>query len=53
MTGEQAPINKIVDKFYLGWLVRLLYNPREYFIRTILSFKLLKYFFKGNVKIYK
>jgi len=53
MTGEQAPINKIVDKFYLGWLVRLLHNPREYFIRTILSFKLLKYFFKGCIKIYK
>ena len=25
-TGDQAPINDFIDKFYLGWLVRLLFN---------------------------
>ena len=53
MTGEQAPINKVVDKYFLGWLIRLLYNPKKYLRRTLISFKVLKYFLKGEIKIYK
>ena len=26
-TGDQAPINDFIDKFYLGWLVRIIFNP--------------------------
>lgn len=44
MTGEQAPINKIVDKMYLGWLVRFLWNPIKNFKRTIQSLGLIKFF---------
>ena len=31
LTGRQAPINDFVDKFYLGWFWRLIYNPNSYF----------------------
>ena len=26
-TKDQAPINSFIDKFYLGWFVRLMFNP--------------------------
>ena len=26
-TGDQAPINNFIDKYYLGWLIRFIYNP--------------------------
>ena len=45
MTKQQAPINDIIDKFYLGWLTRTLYNPKRYFFRTIKSIRLIKQFF--------
>ena len=51
MTGEQAPINRVVDKYYLGWLVRLLFDPKTYLKRTIVSFKIIKYFIRGEVKL--
>lgn len=44
MTGEQAPINRLVDKFYLGWLIRLLFGPKKYFKRTISSFGVISLF---------
>lgn len=44
LTKRQAPINDILDKFYLGWLVRTLYNPRKFFFRTIKSLYLIKQF---------
>jgi len=44
LTGEQAPINKFVDRFYLGWFVRFLWNPIKNFKRTIQSFGLIKFF---------
>ena len=44
LTKRQAPINDTLDKFYLGWLVRTLYNPRKFFIRTVKSLYLIKQF---------
>ncbi len=44
LTGEQAPINKYVDRAYLGWLVRFLWSPSKYFKRTLKSFSLIKLF---------
>ena len=44
LTKRQAPINDYIDKFYLGWLVRLIYNPRVYFSRVLKSIKLIKFF---------
>lgn len=43
-TKRQAPINDVVDYLYLGWLWRLLYNPRENFQRFFKSIKLIKLF---------
>ena len=45
MTGEQAPINKFIDKIYLGWLTRILWNPKLYLGRILKSFKIIKFFF--------
>ena len=44
LTGEQAPINKYVDRAYMGWLVRFLWNPKKYYKRTLKSFSLIKLF---------
>lgn len=44
LTGEQAPINKYVDRAYLGWLVRFLWSPKKYYKRTLKSFSLIKLF---------
>lgn len=44
LTGSQAPIPKLVDKFYLGWLARLVFSPRKFFLRILISFTLVKLF---------
>ena len=45
MTGEQAPINRFIDKIYLGWATRILWNPKLYLGRILKSFKIIKFFF--------
>ena len=44
LTNVQAPINQFYDKFYLGWMIRLFYKPKNFFPRIISSFKLIKFF---------
>ena len=44
LTKRQAPINDIIDKFYLGWFIRLIHNPKKYFIRIVSSIGLIKFF---------
>ena len=44
LTKRQAPINNLIDKLYLGWLVRTLYNPKKFFLRTLKSLYLIKQF---------
>jgi N-acetylglucosaminyldiphosphoundecaprenol N-acetyl-beta-D-mannosaminyltransferase len=48
ITKRQAPINDYVDKFYLGWLWRIIYNPKLFFFRTFKSLMLIKHFIKTN-----
>lgn len=48
-TGDQAPILKIIDKFYLGWLTRIIFKPQLFLLRYIKSFKL--FFIVKNSKI--
>lgn len=48
ITGLQAPINIFVDKIYLGWLFRIIYNPKVFFIRVLKSLYLFKYFWRKN-----
>jgi len=40
-TRDQAPINNFIDKFYLGWLVRLIFNPSIFFKRYLIALKLI------------
>ena len=40
-TGDQAPINNFIDKFYLGWLIRLIFNPFIFFKRYFIALKLI------------
>ena len=44
LTGTQAPINTFIDKIYFGWLLRIIYNPQQFFLRTLKSFNLIKLF---------
>lgn len=46
ITGLQAPINEFVDKFYLGWFYRIMFDPKVFFIRVFKSLNLIKYFIK-------
>ena len=50
-TGDQAPINTFVDKFYLGWLVRLIFNPITFFKRYIVGLKLIPMIISSKIKI--
>ena len=45
LTKRQAPINDLIDKLYLGWLVRLIYGPKTVATRILKSFLLIKFFF--------
>ncbi len=52
-TGDQAPINDFVDKLYLGWLVRLIFNPIIFSKRYIVGLGLIPMVIKSNVKVIK
>jgi len=39
-TKDQAPINSFLDQMYLGWLVRLLFNPFIFWKRYLYALKL-------------
>lgn len=53
LTGRQAPINNIIDNSYLGWLVRLIFNPNLYYNRIIKSFELASIVYKNKVHLKK
>ncbi len=42
LTKRQAPINDFIDKLYLGWLVRIFFNPKKALLRTLRSLYLVK-----------
>ena len=49
-TKDQVPINDFIDKNYIGWLVRFLFNPITFGSRLIYAFKLIKIVINGKVK---
>ena len=51
LTKEQAPINDFHDKMYLGWLVRIMYNPLLYLPRYFKAFKLFFLILVSNIKV--
>ena len=50
LTKRQAPINDLIDKFYLGWFVRILYNPSN-INRLFDSFKLFSDIVNSNIRV--
>jgi len=50
-TKKQAPINNFLDKIYLGWLVRCLFNPLKFIPRYLLALNLCLIFIndKNNI----
>lgn len=45
-TGAQAPINSFFDRIYLGWFLRVMYNPMVFIPRVFQSIYLIRLFFK-------
>ena len=50
LTKKQAPVNDVIDKFYLGWFVRILYNPSN-LNRLFDSFKLFSDIVNSNIRV--
>ena len=48
ITGIQAPINELIDKLYLGWLLRIIFNLKIFFLRVFNSLYLIFYFKNRN-----
>ena len=52
-TKDQAPINSFIDEFYLGWFVRLIFNPLVFFYRYVHVFKLIPMVIFSKIKVIK
>ena len=50
-TKKQAPISSLIDKLYLGWLVRILFNPKVFLPRYLKAIKLLFIVLNNKVEI--
>ena len=50
-TKDQAPINDMIDKLYLGWFFRLLFNPIVFIPRLLKSLSLFFKVLKDKVEI--
>ena len=50
-TGDQAPINDFIDKYYLGWLIRFFFNPVIFFKRLIIGLKLIPMVISNKIKV--
>ena len=49
-TGNQAPINSFIDKFHLGWLVRIIFNPFIFTKRYFYALKLIPMVLFNTIK---
>ncbi len=50
-TKDQAPINNFIDTYYLGWLVRLIFNPIFFLKKYIIALKLIPMVIFDKIKI--
>jgi len=50
-TGEDAKINTIIDNLYLGWFMRIIYNPKIFLKRLFFSLGLIFIVIKSRVRI--
>ena len=44
-TGSQAKLPKWADDFYLGWLARVIQDPKQFIIRFVKAFRLVYVFY--------
>ena len=51
LTKDQAPINNLIDQFYLGWFVRLIFNPIVFLSRYLYSLRLIPMVIFSKIKI--
>ena len=51
LTKDQAPINNLIDQFYLGWFVRLIFNPLIFSKRYLYSLLLVPMVIFSKIKI--
>ena len=52
-TKDQAPINTFIDEVYLGWFVRLMFNPIVFFCRLTYGLKLIPMVIFNKIKVIK
>jgi UDP-N-acetyl-D-mannosaminuronic acid transferase (WecB/TagA/CpsF family) len=50
-SGEDAKITTIIDNLYLGWFMRVIYNPKIFFKRIFFSIGLVKLVIKSRIKV--
>tara|TARA_Y100001958_G_C21197193_1_gene524372 strand:+ start:218 stop:949 length:732 start_codon:yes stop_codon:yes gene_type:complete len=50
-TKDQAPITDFIDRYYLGWFLRLLFNPLIFVKKYIVGFKLIPMVIFNKVKV--
>ena len=50
-TKDQAPINSLIDRFYLGWFLRLIFNPLVFSKRYLYSLRLIPMVILSKIKI--
>lgn len=50
-TGSQAPISSIIDNLYLGWLIRIIFNPITNIPRFFYSLNLFNLVLKSKIKV--
>ena len=49
----QNTINNLIDKYYLGWLIRLIFNPIIFFKKYITGLQLIPMVIFDKIKILK
>jgi len=50
LTGQQALIPAVIDKFYLGWLARCVFDFRRFVPRYLSAFKLINKLLKEDIR---
>ncbi|MAM17296.1 MAG: hypothetical protein CMC10_08390 [Flavobacteriaceae bacterium] len=51
LTSDQAPLSYFIDKIYLGWLFRIIFNPKIFLPRYLKSFSLISIVQNEKIKV--
>ena len=49
-TKQQAPLTSVLDNLYLSWLVRILFDPKQFLPRYLSAFKLFNLVYNEKIK---